>query len=76
MRGFSVLVENLSNPGESRSSQDLPDRFYNDYDDYCQFGKDKLIVGSFRVVLEQEVGFVDYSVGRLTILRLGHQQLF
>ena len=42
----------MTNPGETR----LSDRFFNDYTDYSEYGKDKLIFGSFKVTLEEEVG--------------------
>ena len=69
-------VEDLVNPGETRKSQWLNSRMLHDYNDYCQFGKNKLVVGHFKIMLEEETGFVDFAANRFSIPRLGHQQAF
>ena len=69
-------MKELTNPGETRATKYLNNQIFHDYKNFCEDGKKKLVMGSYKVMLEEETGFIDFSAGRLSVPRLGHQQLF
>ena len=76
MGGHTVQLKGLTNPGETRATKYLNSQIFHDYQNFCEDGKQKLVMGSYKVMLEEETGFVDFSAGRLSVPRLGHQKLF
>ena len=69
-------MKGLTNPGGTRTTKYLVNSIFHNYQNFCEDGKQKLVMGSYKVMLEEETGFVDFSAGRLSVPRLGHQQLF